>query len=111
MGVKEPLEEWIAFRMECVRRRTYFELKKAKDKLHLLRGLEKILLDIDKAIKIVRETELEKDVVPNLMDGFGIDRIQAEYIAEIKLRNLNREYIINRSKDIRRFRRKLPTLS
>ena len=96
MGVKELLNEWIAFRMECVRRRTYFDLKKAKDKLHLLRGLEKILLDIDKAIKIVRNTEEEAEVVPNLMIGFGIDRIQAEYVAEIKLRNINKEYILKR---------------
>ena len=100
MGVKELLNEWIAFRMECVRRRTYFDLKKAKDKLHLLRGLEKILLDIDKAIKIVRNTEEEAEVVPNLMIGFGIDRIQAEYVAEIKLRHLNREYILKRTQDI-----------
>lgn len=100
MGVIEILTEWIRFRMECVRRELSFELNKKRDKLHLLIGLGKILLDIDKAIKIVRETELEADVVPNLMEGFGIDEIQAEYIAEIKLRNLNREYIINRIKEI-----------
>ena len=99
MGVKELLNEWIAFRMECVRRRTYFDLKKAKDKLHLLRGLEKILLDIDKAIKIVRNTEEEAEVVPNLMIGFGIDQVQAEYVAEIKLRNINKEFILNRLKE------------
>lgn len=100
MGVKELLEEWIAFRIECVRRRIYFDLTKAKDKLHLLQGLEKILLDIDKAIRIIRQTESEGEVVPNLMIGFGIDKIQAEYVAEIKLRHLNREYILNRTKDI-----------
>ncbi len=100
MGVIEILNEWIRFRMECVRRELTFELGKKRDKLHLLIGLGKILLDIDKAIKIVRETELEADVVPNLMEGFGIDEIQAEYIAEIRLRNLNREYIVNRIKEI-----------
>ncbi len=100
LGVKQLLEEWIAFRIECVRRRTYFDLNKKKDKLHLLRGLEKILLDIDKAVKIVRETDEEAEVVPNLMIGFGIDEIQAEYVAEIKLRHLNREYILKRTKDI-----------
>ncbi len=100
MGVIEILNEWIRFRMECVRRELSFELKKKKEKLHLLLGLGKILLDIDKAIRIVRETEHECDVVPNLMEGFDIDEIQAEYIAEIKLRYLNREYIINRIKEI-----------
>lgn len=100
MGVAEILTEWIAFRTECVKRRVYFDLTKAKDKLHLLLGLQKILLDIDKAIKIVRETEEESEVVPNLMIGFGIDEIQAEYVAEIKLRHLNREYILKRINDI-----------
>ncbi len=100
MGVKEIISEWVAFREECVRRRIYFKLTKAKDKLHLLKGLEKILLDIDKAIKIVRETDEESQVVPNLMIGFGIDEIQAEYVAEIKLRHLNREYILKRTADI-----------
>ncbi|MEE3333412.1 MAG: DNA topoisomerase (ATP-hydrolyzing) subunit A [Ruminococcus sp.] len=100
LGVRNLLEEWIAFRIECVRRRTFFDLNKKKDKLHLLKGLEKILLDIDKAIKIVRETDEEAEVVPNLMIGFGIDEIQAEYVAEIKLRHLNREYILKRTKDI-----------
>ena len=100
LGVKDLLNEWIAYREECVKRRTYFELKKAKDKLHLLKGLEKILLDIDKAIRIVRETEEEAEVVPNLMIGFGIDETQAEYVAEIKLRHLNREYILKRLNDI-----------
>ncbi len=100
MGVKEIISEWVAYREECVRRRVYFKLSKAKDRLHLLKGLEKILLDIDKAIKIVRETEQESEVVPNLMIGFGIDEIQAEYVAEIKLRHLNREYILKRTADI-----------
>ncbi|MDE7389401.1 MAG: topoisomerase IV [Lachnospiraceae bacterium] len=100
LGVKELLNEWIAFRVECVRRRTVFDLEKKKSKLHLLKGLEKILLDIDKAIKIVRETAEEADVVPNLMIGFGIDDVQAEYVAEIKLRHLNREYILKRTAEI-----------
>ena len=100
LGVKELLEEWLAFRTECVRRRVYFDLTKAKNKLHLLQGLQKILLDIDKAIAIVRNTEEESEVVPNLMIGFGIDEIQAEYVAEIKLRHLNREYILKRLQDI-----------
>lgn len=100
MGVKEIISEWVAFRSECVRRRVYFKLTKAKDRLHLLKGMQKILLDIDKAIKIVRETAEEKEVVPNLMIGFGIDEIQAEYVAEIKLRHLNREYILKRLEDI-----------
>ena len=100
MGVAEILNEWIAFRSECVSRRVYFDLNKAKDKLHLLLGLKKILLDIDKAIKIVRETKEEAEVVPNLMISFGIDEIQAEYVAEIKLRHLNREYILKRLDEI-----------
>lgn len=100
LGVKELLTEWIAFRTECVKRRTYFELSKARDRLHLLKGLQKILLDIDKAIKIIRGTDEEDEVVPNLMIGFGIDEIQAEYVAEIKLRHLNREYILKRTEDI-----------
>lgn len=100
MGVKEIISEWVAFRSECVRRRVYFKLSKAKDRLHLLKGMQKILLDIDKAIKIVRETAEEKEVVPNLMIGFGIDEVQAEYVAEIKLRHLNREYILKRLEDI-----------
>lgn len=99
MGVRDILEEWTAWRMECIRRRVYFELSKKKDKLHLLKGLQRILLDIDKAIAIIRETELEDDVVPNLMMGFGIDQIQAEYVAEIKLRNINREYILKRTQE------------
>ncbi len=96
MGVRELLEEWCAWRTESVKRRVYFVLKKRQDKLHLLKGLKRILLDIDKAIKIIRETEKEADVVPNLMIGFGIDQTQAEYVAEIKLRNINREYILKR---------------
>ena len=100
LGVRDILLEWIDFRLECIRRRTQFTLGKKQEKLHLLQGLEKILLDIDKAIKIIRNTEAESDVVPNLMIGFGIDKIQAEYVAEIKLRHLNREYILKRTKDI-----------
>jgi len=100
MGVGEILDEWIAWRMDCVRRRTYFICKKKEDRLHLLKGLKRILLDIDKAIKIIRETEIEAEVIPNLMIGFGIDQIQAEYVAEIKLRNLNREYILKRVDEV-----------
>ena len=96
MGVRELLEEWCAWRTESVRRRVYFTLGKKKDKLHLLKGLKRILLDIDKAIRIIRETEEEALVIPNLMIGFGIDEIQAEYVAEIKLRNINKEYILKR---------------
>ncbi|MDD3165101.1 MAG: DNA topoisomerase (ATP-hydrolyzing) subunit A [Oscillospiraceae bacterium] len=96
MGVREVLEEWTAWRSDCIRRRVYFTLGKKKDKLHLLKGLGKILLDIDKAIAIIRETETDAEVVPNLMIGFGIDQIQAEYVAEIKLRNINKEYILKR---------------
>ena len=100
LGVRDILLEWVDFRLECIRRRVTFNLNKKKNQLHLLKGLSKILLDIDKAIKIVRETESESEVVPNLMIGFGIDEIQAEYVAEIKLRHLNREYILKRIKDI-----------
>lgn len=96
MGVKEIIQEWRKFRYNCVKRRTQFKLDKKEKKLHLIKGLNKILLDIDKTIKIIRETEEESEVVPNLMIGFGIDKIQAEYVTEIKLRNLNREYILNR---------------
>lgn len=99
-GVKEILNEWIIFRLNCVKRRINFSLAKKRKQLHLLKGLSKILLDIDKAIKIIRETESESEVIPNLMIGFGIDEIQAEYVAEIKLRHLNREYILKRIKDI-----------
>ena len=100
LGVADLLLEWIAFRTDCVKRRVYFNLNKAKEKLHLLRGLEKILLDIDKAVKIVRETQEESEVVPNLMIGFLIDEVQAEYVAEIKLRHLNRERILKRLTDL-----------
>lgn len=110
LGVKALLEEWIAFRIECVRRRTYFDRNKKADKLHLLKGLEKILLDIDKAIKIIRETDEEVEVVPNLMIGFGIDKTQAEYVAEIKLRHLNREYILKRTKDIEELEKEIAEL-
>ena len=99
MGIKEILEEWTAFRHECIKRRVFFDLKKMKEKLHLLEGMKKILLDIDKAIKIIRDTKEESEVIPNLMIGFGIDEIQAEYVAEIKLRHLNNEYILNRLKE------------
>lgn len=101
MGVREILREWTEWRMECIRRRVSFELERKREKLHLLKGLERILLDIDKAIEIIRNTELEADVVPNLMMGFGIDRVQAEYVAEIRLRNINREYILKRTAEIR----------
>ena len=97
MGVREILEEWTAWRMESIRRRVYHELQKKREKLHLLHGLGRILLDIDKAIEIIRGTELESEVVPNLMMGFGIDQVQAEFVAEIKLRNINREYILKRT--------------
>lgn len=97
MGVREILSEWTAWRLDCVKRRIYFDLGRKKEKLHLLLGLGKILLDIDKAIAIIRNTEREADVVPNLMSGFGIDKIQAEFVAEIKLRNINREYILKRT--------------
>lgn len=110
LGVKALLEEWIAFRIECVKRRTYFDRNKKAEKLHLLKGLEKILLDIDKAIKIIRETDEEVEVIPNLMIGFGIDKIQAEYVAEIKLRHLNREYILKRTKDIEELEKEIAEL-
>lgn len=110
MGVKEIISEWVAFRNECVKRRVYFNLQKAKERLHLLKGLAKILLDIDKAIKIVRETEEEKEVVPNLMIGFGIDETQAEYVAEIKLRHLNRQYILKRLADVEELEKQVEEL-
>ena len=110
LGVRELLEEWTAFRIECVRRRTYFDLQKKKEKLHLLQGLQAILLDIDKAIRIVRETEEEAEVVPNLMIGFGIDEVQAEYVAEIKLRHLNREYILKRTAELEDLERAIAEL-
>ena len=110
MGVGEILEEWTAWRMECVRRRIFFQIQKKEDRLHLLKGLERILLDIDKAIAIIRETELENEVVPNLMIGFGIDEIQANYVAEIKLRNINKEYILKQTKAIDDLEREIEEL-
>lgn len=110
LGVKALLEEWIAFRIECVRRRTYFDRNKKAEKLHLLKGLSAILLDIDKAVKIVRETDEESEVVPNLMIGFGIDEVQAEYVAEIKLRHLNREYILKRTAEIEALEKEIADL-
>lgn len=101
LGVRELLQEWVAFRAECIRRRVYFDLQKKKDRLHLLQGLKLILLDIDKAVAIVKNTEEDAEVVPNLMIGFGIDEVQAEYIAEIKLRNLNQQYILRALEDIK----------
>ena len=100
MGVREILEEWTAWRMDCVRRRVYYEMKKKQDKLHLLKGLRRILLDIDRAIRIIRETEEDAEVVPNLMIGFGIDQVQAEYVADIRLRNINKEYILKRTQEV-----------
>ena len=100
MGVREILEEWIAWRMESVRRRIYHSMSKKKEKLHLLKGLRRILLDIDRAIKIIRETEEDSEVIPNLMIGFGIDQIQAEYVADIRLRNINKEYILKRTQEV-----------
>ena len=110
MGVGELLNEWTSFRIECVRRRTYYDLTKKKEKLHLLKGLQAILLDIDKAITIVRHTEEETEVVPNLMIGFGIDEVQAEYVAEIKLRHLNREYILKRTEEISQLEKEIAEL-
>ena len=100
MGVGEILEEWTAWRIECVRRRIYFQIQKKEERLHLLKGLERILLDIDKAIAIIRETEMENEVIPNLMIGFGIDEVQANHVAEIKLRNINKEYILKQLKAV-----------
>ena len=100
MGVRQILQEWVAWRVDSTRRRMSFDLGKKSDRLHLLHGLEAILLDIDKAIAIIRNTKLEAEVVPNLMKGFGIDEVQAEFVAELKLRNINEEYILNRTKDI-----------
>ena len=100
MGVREIIEEWTAWRTECVRRRVYFQKQKKAEKLHLLKGLKRILLDIDKAIRIIRETESDAEVVPNLMIGFGIDKVQAEFVAEIKLRNINKEYILKRTQEV-----------
>ena len=110
MGVKEILTEWIAFREECVRRRIVYDLQRKREKLHLLEGLERILLDIDEAIRIVRETKEESEVVPNLMQGFSMDEIQAEYVAEIKLRHLNREYILRRTQEMEQLRTDIDSL-
>ncbi len=111
MGVREILTEWVAFRTECVRRRTSFELAGKKKRLHLLNGLRAIMLDIDEAIRIVRQTEEEAEVIPNLMIGFGIDKVQAEYVAEIRLRNLNREYILRRTKEIEELEKDIEDLA
>ena len=110
MGVGEILEEWTAWRIECIRRRVFFDLGKKKEKLHLLKGLERILLDIDRAIDIIRNTELESEVVPNLMMGFGIDQTQAEFVAEIKLRTINREYILKRTSETEELERDIEEL-
>ena len=110
MGVGEILEEWTAWRIECVRRCIYHQIQKKKDRLHLLKGLERILLDIDKAIRIIRETELDSEVIPNLMIGFGIDEIQANFVAEIKLRNINKEYILKQTKAISELEKEIADL-
>ena len=110
MGVGEILEEWTAWRTDCVKRRLFYQIGKKEDRLHLLKGLERILLDIDKAIRIIRETELESEVVPNLMIGFGIDEIQANYVAEIKLRNINKEYILKQTRAIDDLEREIDEL-
>lgn len=111
MGVREILANWADFRMDCIRRRVKYDLNKLTHKLHLLEGLQKILLDIDKAVKIIRETEKEADVIPNLMAGFGIDEIQADFVAEIKLRNINKEYILKRTSEIESLEKELDHLS
>ncbi len=110
MGIGEILEEWTAWRTDCVKRRIFFQIQKKEDRLHLLKGLERILLDIDKAIAIIRETELENEVVPNLMIGFGIDEIQANFVAEIKLRNINKEYILKQIKAISELEKEIADL-
>jgi len=111
MGIREILKEWVAFRINCIKRQTLYDINKKKDKLHLLLGLRKILLDIDKAIRIIRETEQDSQVIPNLMSGFNIDNIQAEFIAEIKLRNLNKEYILNRVSEIEDLEKEIEELN
>ena len=111
LGVRELLDEWTAWRVESVRRRVYFDLNKKKEKLHLLQGLSKILLDIDRAIHIIRETEEDAEVVPNLMIGFGIDEVQADYIADIRLRNINKEYILNRLKETEELEKEIARLT
>ncbi len=110
MGVGEILSEWTAWRCECVKRRTFFQLQKKRERLHLLQGLQKILLDIDRAIAIIRETESDQEVVPNLMNGFGIDQVQAEFVAEIKLRNINKEYILKRIQDVEALEKEIASL-
>ena len=110
MGVGEILEEWIAWRTDCIKRRIFYQIQKKEDRLHLLRGLERILLDIDKAVAIIRQTELESEVVPNLMIGFGIDEIQANFVAEIKLRNINKEYILKQTKAIDQLEKEITDL-
>ena len=110
MGVGEILEEWVAWRTDCIKRRLFFQIGKKEDRLHLLKGLERILLDIDKAITIIRETEMENEVIPNLMIGFGIDEIQANYVAEIKLRNINKEYILRQTKAISELEKEIADL-
>ncbi len=110
MGVGEILEEWTAWRIDCIKRRIFFQIQKKEDRLHLLKGLERILLDIDKAIAIIRETELDSEVVPNLMIGFGIDEIQANFVAEIKLRNINKEYILKQTKAVSELEKEIADL-
>lgn len=110
MGIKEVIKEWIIFRVDCIKKRTLFDIEKKSDKLHLLLGLKKILLDIDKAVIIIRKTEEEALVIPNLMKGFDIDQLQAEFIAEIKLRNLNKEYILNRISEIENLQKEIADL-
>ena len=111
LGVKEILKNWIEFRMDCIKNGIRYDIEKKSEKLHLLTGLKKILLDIDKAVSIVRHTERDEDVVPNLMDGFGIDQPQAEYVADIKLRYLNREYILSRTNEIEKLMEELDELN
>ncbi len=110
MGIKDILNEWIDFRMSCIKRQTAYDLEKKGERLHLLEGLEKILLDIDKAIKIIRETEEDSQVIPNLMAGFDIDQVQAEFVAEIKLRNLNKEYILKQTRAIEDLKKEMADL-
>ena len=110
MGVREILQEWTAWRIDCVKRRIFFQVQKKEDRLHLLKGLERILLDIDKAVSIIRNTELDSEVVPNLMIGFGIDEVQANFVAEIKLRNINKEYILKQTKAISELEKEIEKL-
>ena len=110
MGVKQILDEWLIFRRQCIKRHCAYELEKKREKHHLLTGLSKILLDIDRAIKIVRETPEDNMVIPNLMEGFDIDEVQAEYVAEIKLRNLNKEYILKRTDEIKNLQKEMAEL-